>query len=69
MSYFELSNPIIEPESRKPEQPGFDFDFDIAQAPNVKSAGGEQRECTTCWKWQECELRKANGVTGCGELF
>ena len=62
---FELSNPIIEPESRKPEQPGFDFDFDAAP---IVEAQETRWECATCWKFQECDLRKS-GVTGCGELF
>lgn len=65
MTDFTLTNPLP-PDDEKPiAQFGLDFDFD--PAPQIE-AQETRRECETCWKWQECDLRKS-GAKGCGELF
>jgi hypothetical protein len=65
MPDLELDNPILKKPDREIIQTGLDFDFDEAQAPEARET---VRECRTCWKWQECELRKT-GARGCAEIF
>jgi hypothetical protein len=65
MLNFDLTNPTPEPDRKQAERPQFDFDFDVANAPDVNE---RHRECATCWKFRECELRKS-GAKGCAEIF
>lgn len=65
MTDLTLDNEVLRRDAPKANQQGIEFDFNEATAPESIIL---QRECKTCWKWHECDLR-AKGARGCAEIF